>query len=172
MCLGVWGYGGMYVIIELSFPLPGYILLIWRSKHGWFDEREACTKKIERRWFHAPQPTISQNPGGPGGGGSHTRTGPGRPPGGGVIWQTRPTRPNHTTTQNQKKFLGKMKFRRVSQKRQVHFKFANFLLPSYPAPAPPPLSVGRTPSTTWACALIGMCKRHRNHHWTSLAPFL
>ena len=54
------------------------VLLISRSKHGWFDEREACTKKIGRRWRHAPQPTTSQNPGG--GGGSHTRTGPSRPP--------------------------------------------------------------------------------------------
>ena len=36
------------------------VLLMRRSKHGWFDEREACTKKHRRRWRHAPQPTISQ----------------------------------------------------------------------------------------------------------------
>ena len=53
-----------------------------RSKHGWFDEREACTKILWRRWRHGPDTTISQNPGGGGGGWgvSHTRTGPGRPP--------------------------------------------------------------------------------------------
>ena len=44
------------------------VLLIWRSKHGWFDEREACTKKLRRRWRHGPNTTISQNPGGGGGG--------------------------------------------------------------------------------------------------------
>ena len=51
-------------------------LLIWRSKHGWFDEREACTKKNWAPLAPCNRPTISQNPGG----GSHTRTGPGRPP--------------------------------------------------------------------------------------------
>ena len=53
-----------------------------RSKHGWLDEREAGTKEIRCRRCLAPQPTISQNPGGGGlrGGASHTRTGPGRPP--------------------------------------------------------------------------------------------
>ena len=61
--LGAW----RYVCDNSAFSsLPGYILLIWRSKHGWFDEREACTKKIERCWRHGPQPTTSQNPGGGG----------------------------------------------------------------------------------------------------------
>ena len=42
---------------------------MWRSKHGWFDKREACTKKFRHRWRHGPDTTISQNPGGGGGGG-------------------------------------------------------------------------------------------------------
>ena len=70
VCLGVWGYGGTYVIIA---SLPGYVLLIWCSKHGRFDETEACTKKIERHWRHAPQPTISQNPAWGGGFGTRPR---------------------------------------------------------------------------------------------------
>ena len=75
--LGVWSY----VCNNRAFSsLPGCILLIWGSKHGWFDEKEACTRKIERHWCHAPQPTISQKPGVGGLGGSCTMTGPGRPP--------------------------------------------------------------------------------------------
>ena len=42
---------------------------MWRSTHGWFDEREACTKKLQRRWRHGLDTTISQNPGRAGGGG-------------------------------------------------------------------------------------------------------
>ena len=46
----------------------------------WFDEREACTKKIERRWCHAPKTHYLSKPRGfVAGEGSHTRTGPGRP---------------------------------------------------------------------------------------------
>ena len=42
---GGWG-AWRYVCDNRAFsPLPGYILLIWGSKHGWFDEREECTKK-------------------------------------------------------------------------------------------------------------------------------
>ena len=76
--LGVWKY---VCDISAFLSLPGYILLIWRSGHGWFDEREACTKKIEGRW-HPPTHYLSK-PGGGGvrGGGSHTRTGPAPPPG-------------------------------------------------------------------------------------------
>ena len=66
--LGIWRY------------VCDNTLLIWRSKHGWFDEREACTKKIGCRWRHAPQPTISQNPGGGGRGGGGRIQGPGPDP--------------------------------------------------------------------------------------------
>ena len=45
---------------------------------GWFDEREACTKKLRRRWHHGPNTTISQNPGG--GGGRIQGPGPATPP--------------------------------------------------------------------------------------------
>ena len=45
------------------------VLLIWRSKHGWFDEREACTKKLRHRWRHGPNTTTSQTPRGGGRGG-------------------------------------------------------------------------------------------------------
>ena len=59
------------------------VLLIWRSKHGWFDEGEACTKKLRRRWRHGPNTTISQNGGGVGGGAGGCRIqgpGPAAPP--------------------------------------------------------------------------------------------
>ena len=74
-----------YVCDDSAFsPLPGYVLLIWRSKHGWFDEREACTKKIGRRWRHAPQPTTLK-----------TRGGGGTGLGGGVAYKDRARPPPH-----------------------------------------------------------------------------
>ena len=92
VCLGVWGYGGMYVKAEglhLSrgrAPNAGSSLRnkrhlystpsCWRSKHGWFDEREACTKKLGTVGAMPPNTAISQNPGGGGG----RRQGPGLPP--------------------------------------------------------------------------------------------
>ena len=32
------------------------VLLIWRSKHGWFNEREACTKNFGAVGAMAPTP--------------------------------------------------------------------------------------------------------------------
>ena len=59
------------VVVILHFTTNDVciLLLIWRSKHGWFGEREACRKKPRRRWRHSPNTTIAQNPGGRGGGG-------------------------------------------------------------------------------------------------------
>ena len=58
------------------------VFLIWRSKHGWFDEREASTKNFGAVGAMAPTPLSLKPPGGGEGGwgASHTRTGPGRPP--------------------------------------------------------------------------------------------
>ena len=62
-----------------------FILLMRRSKHGWFDEREACTKKFQCHWCHGPNTTISRG----GGGGVGCRiqgSGPAAPPPRGQVW--------------------------------------------------------------------------------------
>ena len=43
------------------------VLLFSCSKHGWFDKKEACTKKIQRCWPNGPKTTIFENPVGGGG---------------------------------------------------------------------------------------------------------
>ena len=69
------------VIFHLTTNDVCIVLLIWHSKHGWFDEREAGTKKLWRRWCHGPNTTISQNLGGWGAGGCCIQgPGPAAPP--------------------------------------------------------------------------------------------
>ena len=57
VCLGAWGFGGMYVIIVLSR------LCREESLKGSMHK-----KKNRRHWRHGPNTTISQSPGGGGGG--------------------------------------------------------------------------------------------------------
>ena len=53
------------------------VLLIWRSRNGWFDERETCTKKLRRRWRHGPN---TSKPGGGLGGVAYKDRPPPPPP--------------------------------------------------------------------------------------------
>ena len=80
---GCLGFGDMYVILTWERGCKRHwvgrrhlVLLIWHSKHGWFDEREACTKTIRRRWHHGPNTTVSK----PGWGGRIQGPGPATPP--------------------------------------------------------------------------------------------
>ena len=99
------GGGGLSAVLKRPTPQGGWGGSLGGSaggcrgggsaaEGGWFPSWGGLrhANKRGRRWRHAPQPTISQNPGpqmvrcgtrGGGGGagaGSHTRTGPGRPP--------------------------------------------------------------------------------------------
>ena len=100
VCLGVWGYGGVYAIIALSCPCREERLIgrcvapLPPAPH---------VKKGGAVGAMPPSPlslkTRGVGGGALGGGGSHTGTGPGRPPGGAQQVGTT-NRPNHRTPTN------------------------------------------------------------------------
>ena len=80
-CVHRWAGVSTVVVVIFTLQQTTFVerlaLLMWRSKHGWFDEREACTKRLRRHWRHGRNTTISQNPGGGAGAGGCRIQGPG-----------------------------------------------------------------------------------------------